>query len=164
MVQIKLLDEPPFYYHQYETELKMKKQISWEKRDLIPERDAEGNILFDGPYKDWLLPYKPAYIFTDEQWLVDRLTEYAKTAHEMVDIISDKPWAFTCSIPQHLISMCVRPDEVCSANELPEIKVKSDEVTVTSDGRVYYHNKYTVKYEQSILEKLDEMHFAFEEE
>lgn len=107
MVIIKLLDKGPFYYHQHEKKLSCK-------------IDEFGDYINEKPKKDWLLPYQPLYIITDEKWLIDRLKKYANDAFEKVDISSVKPF-FCCSIPQEEYALCMPPKERYVENTLPDI-------------------------------------------
>ena len=138
MVHIKLLDKPPFYYHQYERVLKPKMETVREGVEEVV-RDEFGYVVYEGPDSDWCLPYEPAYITTDEQWLADRIRAYAATAGEMVDIISDATGTFTCSIPQERLDLCIPPEER-KHNNVPAVipPTRSLGVKTTSDGRQYY--------------------------
>ena len=119
MVQIKLLDKGPFYYHQYE-------------KPLYFKQDEFGEWCREQPNKKWLLPYQPAYINTNEEWLIERLKKYAEGASENVDIINDSENIFCCSIPQELLAICVPPEERVVKNKLP--RIPEDHRMRASDG------------------------------
>lgn len=138
MVQIKLLDTPPFYYHEY---CKNLKPLMDEFSDCKQyARDEDGCLIFEQPDESWCLPFEPAYIVTDEPWLIKRIRDYAKNAFEMIDIICDKEGFFSCAIPQERIDLCVPPDSRKHQNKPAIInkKIKYYNCRVYSDGSVSY--------------------------
>lgn len=149
MITIKLLDRPPFFYHQYEKLLKYKK-------------DEFGEWHREQPDKSWLLPYQPAYVSTDEIWLIKKLREYAASAFEKVDIITDTDLFFYCSIPQEMLNICIPSDNRYIKNEIPDMP--DDEHPYTSDGyKIKLHDldyDDLVKWNENIgkISKQNNMH------
>lgn len=114
MVKISLLDKGPFYYHEYERALRPLQTMRFDKHGKARpeyERDQDGFVLYEQPGKDWCLSYEPAYIITDEQWLIDRILDYAKDAFDKVDIHEPKGDMFSCSIPQERLDLCIPPTD-----------------------------------------------------
>ena len=136
MIQIKLLDRPAFYYHEYERKLqpKLVHNPITDKEEIM--RDDFGYIVYEKPKQDWCLPYEPAYVDTDEQWLIDRLKEYAEAAGPMFDFIGQREKIYSCSIPQEQIGICTPPAERTHKNVPAYIPKNSNErIYITTDGR-----------------------------
>lgn len=52
------------------------------------------------------LPYDPAFIMTDDRWLVKRLRHYARE-HPEVDLASDSGNTIRMSIPKADLAICI---------------------------------------------------------
>ena len=141
MVKISLLDKGPYYYHEFERALRPLTNVFYDEngsphKDYV--RDEHGYLVYEQPKKDWCLSYEPAYIMTDEQWLIERIREYARTAFDKVDVELDDNGLFKCSIPQERLDLCIPPKTRKHINKPIRItyKQKRPIETIFSDGYV----------------------------